>query len=206
VGDDPILESWPAMLDTTGIVTVASSIAAARAMLTAAETEGHTISADTPVYFNIGGQMYIADGTKTDGVWYLRLVNEPERDQLSTSTGETYTVNGSTYQNLLNGTIPARPYDRLFLAFGQANGQVTAGRVQLVARVAGVLGSRSAFGSDEMATQTSICMSVVTAGTDPDLHLSLIAGGGGTGTINIVGDTSARLCRFNVIAFPISMA
>jgi hypothetical protein len=196
------------MLDTTGIVTVASSIAAARAMLTAAETAGSAPTPDYPAYFNIGGNLYWSDGTKNDSAWVMRLVNEPERMILTTSTGGTYTVNGTTYTNLLDGdsSISARPYDRLMLAFGQANGQVTAGRVQLVSRIAGILGTRAAFGSDEMATQTSICMSVVTAGTDPDLHLSLIAGGGGTGTINIVGDTSARLCRFNVIAFPISMA
>ena len=67
---EAILPSLDEFARTTGSIRAVESVAAARSILTGAETAGLAPSPQYPAYFDIGGIIYRASGTKNaSGVW-----------------------------------------------------------------------------------------------------------------------------------------
>lgn len=204
VGDD-LLDAWPAMLDTAGILTTVASVAAARVALTAAETAGATITPATPAYFDINGIVYWADGTKNDTVWVLKPINEVEAYENSYSAGEKFT-RGANQQNLLvDSSLPVAPYDRLITAWGMAAGDCTAGSYNLVILINNTDGQLSRWDSGSgLQSQAVINMGIVRAGVDPQVKLAVRSGSATTNTIQMNNNPTAN--KIIVRADPITMA
>ena len=202
-GDD-LLAAWPALLDTAGIITTASTPAAARVMLTAAAAAGAAITTTCPVYFDIQGIVYRADGTKTDNVWDLRPVNETGSWQGSRDTQSTVTITNTDTVKVITAELSIRPYDRMVSCIGMMTYTNASGTLYLATMRGSTVGpvARITEGSGMVYIPDQIR---IPAGEDPDLHMILRGGGSGlTGTVTIAPYSDQT--RFSVLEFPTSMA
>ena len=202
VGDD-LVEAWPDAFDTAGVITVAASIAAARVMLTAAETEGHPITTATPVYFDIGGIIYKADGTKNGNVWILRPANEIEHAENVGSNDGTYTLAAGVKIQTIASTLPARPYDRMVMVTSAIYGSVTNGGIDVWAQINSNF-QYARLPGGESSSGTAVNIGMIAAGTDPGIYAGVMGAAGSGGTVALSG--SGAWNTLAVLAFPISMS
>lgn len=209
-GDD-LLAAWDTMLDTSGVVMVASSIASARAMMSTAETAGTTINSTYPAYFDIGGILYKADGSKgSDGDWRLRPVNETSTAENSYGGGRVITKGPYSRTVLITSSLSAVPYDRKVFATGMLSGIVSVGGYSVGVSIRGTdwqdarLTNTFKTNGSDMSSATAINLGTVPAGEDPQVQMSVISGGGDTNRVDISDAASA--CKLVVMAFPITMA
>ena len=144
VGDD-LVDAWPKAIDTAGVIIPASSVAAARTILTAAEAAGATITTATPAYFDVGGIVYKADGTKNSGAWIMKPVNEQGMYSAANSWSGAKTVAKDASINLTTLTIPAVPYDRGIIATGTSYGSNVSGVIFLGINIQGTAVSKARF-------------------------------------------------------------
>ncbi len=199
IGDD-LMEAFPRLLDTAGIITHASSVASARVALTQWEEAGASPTPDHPAYFDIGGVFYKADGTKNDAVWILKPWNEKEYVEQTGAAGVTVTVGNGQFKGILKSTLPIRPYDRMITAQGLVWGVVT-----------GEVGVDMRIGDDHVAASfwqggnsaSSINTARIPAGVAPDIEVGALGFGNG-GSIRV--SVEDRWVRLIVTAEPITMA
>ena len=202
-GDD-LLGALPTAVDTAGIITTASSVAAARVTLTKAATQGATITPTHPAYFDINAVLYRADGTKSsDGVWVLRPVNEPEFDLKQFAGPGSITVAQDEAHTLASSNLAARPYDRALIASATLFGVGTAGRTNLIISVSGSIRGRSRFDVGDEQSNSLTIQARIPAGTDPLIEIG-VHGGPGGGTVGVTG--SPDFNTLAAVAFPITMA
>lgn len=202
-GED-ILETLATMMDTAGIITPATSIPTARSLLTQAAAGGATITTARPMYFDIGGIVYRADGSKTSEVWALAPVNQAE------TIVETYIGSGSITRTpgsqhaLIESSLPVRPYDRSVMVTGMANAGVS-GTVGLCVLIRNTAGATSRWQSGAgQETATAVNAGIIPAGVDPQIILALSFGGSSNSTVTV--SSSADANRLIVQAQPVTMA
>ena len=207
VGDEPILESIAAMMDTAVVSTPALSPDTAALAIATAVAAGADVSSANPMKFLIGQNEYVADGTQTDGKYYLRPVNEVEYSEVAYTTDQTITrVGQGLYNRLVTAKLGVRDYDRVAIGWGVATGDVTAGRFNMVVRMNGTKDGQLARWdtADNANTVTTFNLAKIAAGNAPDINLSTMSAGTGTNTVNMAGSTNST--KLVVLAFPISMA
>lgn len=202
-GDD-LLGGFAEAFASAGVVTVAASVAAARLALTSAQSAGATITPARPVYFNIGGILYLADGAKQAGVWVLRPVNEVELVEQTKQIGSTFTVQPETFTPIITSSLQVRPYDRVIQAFGMLWGDVT-GRVNLDVRI-GDDHVLAQFATGQNATQSATNTARIPAGQAPDIVLGLHGGLVSEGAGSVYLSRADKWNRLVVRADPITMA
>ena len=192
VGDD-LLGAWPSMLDAAGIVTLADSVAAARVMLTAAESGGHPPTPAHPFLTLIGGNLWWADGTKSaDGVWVLRPVNELEvDDQTYTGTWGGSLAPGQ-FTGMATSALLVRPYARLATVTAGAYVASLSGNVDLCILCQGRM-RLVRVDSADAASYAGSLQAVIPAGVAPQISMGLRGGSGG-GSVSLSRDS-----RFNYL-------
>ena len=200
---DNILPSLGEIARTTGSIRAVDSVAAARTILTAAETAGLAPTPQYPAYFDIGGIVYRATGAKVNSVWTLSPINETEVT-VNNYAGGTITRESGAQHALITSSLPARPYDRVVSAQGMVNASAngTIGLRILILNAGGAT-ARWETGAG-LQTQTAINSGVVPAGVDPQVILALTFGGTGNSTATI--SSSAGANRLIVEAKPITMS
>lgn len=203
MGDD-LLEAWPKALDTAGIIIPASSVAAARTVLTAADAAGATITTATPAYFDVGGIIYKADGTKNSGVWVMKPVNEQGMYSAANSWSGAKTLAKDSSINLTSLTIPAVPYDRGVIATGTSYGSNVSGVIFLGISIQGTAVSRARFATGDNESASVVNSGTIPAGVDPTVQLRLYGGSPSGGSLTLLSDST--LNRFVASTFPISMS
>ncbi|RTE47669.1 hypothetical protein [Actinobaculum sp. 352] len=202
---DGIIASIETMADTAGIITPASDIATARGILATAIAAGAPISTGRPAYFDIGGIIYRSDGADTGGVYALSPVNEVETTFDSFSGGVYQRTSGSQ-SALITSKLPARPYDRVVIAFGMADAAVS-GIAGLRILIMDNSSPTTARWEDnaEMQTQNVFSMARIPAGVDPKVILA-VNFGGATGKVSKVTFSGATdVNKLAVMAMPITM-
>ena len=203
VGEN-ILSSLDTMADTAGVITVSSSVAAARAMLTQAIADGATVSATRPIYFDIGGIIYRADGTQKNSVHRLSPVNEIERYRFGRNddNGVSRPATAGSERTVISATLDVKPYDRSVSLEALCYGAIT-GNVWLRIYPPGENYVSSRFTSGDIQSQTVPARGVVKAGTSPEIKVVVVGGsGGGNITFGNTGDNTVLF----VDAFPASMS
>lgn len=199
--DDDLLGAWEAMLDTAGIITQVPSIAAARLLLTTAETAGRPPTSSRPAYFDIGGVVYRSIGAKNGSTWVLSPLSEREMVETpSTAAGEK-TLDAGEVFIVATSTLPARPYDRVVEVDGSLYGAVLAGAVDLGIRI----GTAKARYSRFQAGQNSVSLHLVgkiAAGVAPVITLVIMGGLAGS-KIALSGSTAYQ--GLDVAAAPVTM-
>ena len=202
VGEN-IPSSLDTMADTAGVITVSSSVAAARAMLTQAIADGATVSATRPIYFDIGGIIYRADGTQKNSVHRLSPVNEIERYRFGRNddNGVSRPATAGSERTVISATLDVKPYDRSVSLEALCYGAIT-GNVWLRIYPPGENYVSSRFTSGDIQSQTVPARGVVKAGTSPEIKVVVVGGsGGGNITFGNSGDNTILF----VDAFPASM-
>ena len=200
---DNILPSLGEITRTTGSIRAVASVAEALAILTAAETAGLAPTPQYPAYFDIGGIIYRASGTKNaSGVWILGPVNEIEAP-VNTYSGGTITRESGAQHALITSSLPARPYKRIVSATGMVNASVS-GIIGLRILILNTSGATSRWENGAgQQTQTVINSGIIPAGVDPQVILALSFGGTGNSTATISSAADAN--RLIVEAKPITM-
>lgn len=123
-GDDPILTSFPTMLDTAGIIRRIGDPASARALLST--LPDGTVTPTHPAYFDINGVFWVADGVKANGVWNLAPVSPREFYPLAVGGEKSFSfAKAWDVYVVATNTIPLRPYDRTLEIDASLLGQVT---------------------------------------------------------------------------------
>jgi hypothetical protein len=192
------------MLDTAGIVTPASSIAAARVMLTQWETDGAAPTPTYPAYLDIENIIYRADGTKSaDGTWIISPVNEVEFANQSSTDGAVYTLSAGQDHGLVTSSIGARPYDRAVYASAALIGTVLTGEIDAWVRV-GEQKRSTRFPSGDAASTSPINLGIVRAGVAAPVGMGVSGAGTDGGKIDLSANASYN--TLNVMAWPITMA
>ena len=199
---DKILPGLGEIARTTGSIRAVDSVAAARSILTGAESVGLAPSPQYPAYFDIGGIIYRATGTKSSGAWVLGPVNEIEA-HVNTTGGGSITREPGAQHALITSSLPMRPYKRIVSAQGMVNASVngTVGLRLLILNQAGAT-ARWETGAAQQ-TQTVINSGIVPAGVDPQVILALSFGGTGNSTATISSAADAN--RLIVEAKPLTM-
>ena len=200
---EAILPSLGEIARTTGSIRAVASVTEALTILTAAETAGLAPTPQYPAYFDIGGIIYRASGTKNaSGVWILGPVNEIEA-HVNTYSGGTITRESGAQHALITSSLSARPYKRIVSATGMVNAS-TSGTIGLRILILNAGGATARWETGAgLQTQTAINSGVVPAGTDPQVILALTFGGTGNSTATI--SSSADANRLIVEAKPITM-
>lgn len=203
IGED-IPASLETMADTAGVITVASSVASARSMLTQAVAGGATVSATRPIYFDIGGIIYRADGTQKNSVYRLSPVNEVERYRFGRDddNGVSRPATAGSERTVISATLDVKPYDRSVSLEALCYGAIT-GNVWLRIYPPGENYVSSKFTSGEVQSQTVPARGVVKAGTSPEIKVVVVGGSGGG---NITFGNSRDNTILFVDAFPASMS
>jgi hypothetical protein len=192
------------MLDTAGIITVASSIAAARVMLTQWETAGAAPTPTYPAYLDINNIIYRADGTKSsDGTWVLSPANETEFKEQYSTDGAIYTLNAGQDHGLVTSSIGARPYDRVIYASAALIGTVTTGEIDAWVRV-GEQKRSTRFPSGAAASTSPINLGIVRAGIAAPVGMGVSGAGTNGGKIDLSANAAYNV--LDVLAWPITMA
>lgn len=207
-GDD-LLASWRDYTDTAGLVVPAQSIASARSTLTRAVDNGANVTVNNPAYFDVGGVLYRADGSKgAGGAWVLKPANEVEYDVQRYGNGQsggwTGTVKSGASSGMCATKLIARPYDRMMMATAVAWGLVKSGSVDLALTGQNGELSLGRFSSGTQDCVTVTMLTFVRAGEQPSVSLAVRGGSPSGGTLTLSGDT--KLNYFSVLAFPVSMA
>lgn len=207
-GNDDLLTGWSKAFDTAGVIVQADSVDAARAELTRVETELQLTPTNTnPVYFDIGGVFYRADGSKssTTGRWIVSPFNEIESFEGSYSAGEKITRGPSQQNALITCDIPARPYDRMFDAWGIAVGDCTVGSYNLCLLIMNGDGQLGRWDDkDGTASVGTVNKRRVPKNTDPQVILAVRSGTASTNTIQLNNNAAAN--KLVVNAYPVTMA
>ncbi|RTE47725.1 hypothetical protein [Actinobaculum sp. 352] len=205
-GDD-ILGSLTTLMDTVGVVVPAASIATARTILDTALAAEAPISPDRPTYFDIGGIIYRATGEQSNSRYTLSPVNEVESTFDTFIPTAPFSRYGGNQSALVTSRLPARPYDRVVLAFGMADAQVNgiAGLRVLIADNSGPATSRWENNSS-LTTQTSFNMKLVPAGVDPKTILAVSFGGASSQVSTVTFSQAADVNKLMVLAFPVTMS
>ena len=207
VGDEPILESIEAMMDTAVVSTPAASIDTAALAIATAVAAGADVSSANPMKFLIGQNEYVADGTQSGGKYRLAPVNEIEYSEVALTADVEVSRNGTgLYNRLITADLPARPYDRVAIGWGMGAGNVSSGRFNLAVRMNGTKDGQLARwdSSDDANTVATLNLRKITAGTDPDINLSTMSAGTGFNKITLA--KADNMTKLIVIAFPITMA
>lgn len=207
VGDEPILESIEAMMDTAVVSTPAASIDTAALAIATAVAAGADVSSANPMKFLIGQNEYVANGEKIDGKYYLRPVNEVEFSEVALTADVEVARNGTgLYNRLVTASLNVRDYDRVAFAWGVGTGNVTSGRFNLTVRMNGTKDGQLARWdtADDVNTVTTINLARIPAGTDPDINLSTMSAGAGFNQMNLA--KADNMTKLVVLAFPITMA
>lgn len=208
-GDD-LLAAWPLFAQSAGIIQKADSIADMRTRLAAAEAAGYPPTVTSPAYFDMNGIIYRATGeTGPNGVYNLKPVNEIEKDEKTfNKDGVTITRTAGAYSSLVKSTIPVRPYDRVFLAWGMMDGAIVDSKVDaysLAVRIGKRDGNLGRWENNaEMQTMSSFNMGIVAAGVDPDVDMAVKAGSNSNIASLRISDSN-QTNKLMVIAFPVSM-
>lgn len=203
---DPLLEAWPKAFDTAGIITSATSVASARAILTAAIAAGAQVTPTTPAYFGIGAGdkrvLYSADGTKNDGVYVLTAVNEVETDDQTYASTWSSTVGQDVFSGMMSTGLPVRPYDRRAIVDASIFGFAKSGAVDMCVQGHGRIKlARLTPGDPQSVSATLQC--VIPAGATPSIAVGVRGGSGGGGSVQLSAD--ARFNTLYVTATPITM-
>ena len=197
---DSILDSLAGAADTAGVVTVAASVAEARVILTQATANGSVVSPGRPVYFDILGVVYRADGTKRNNVWQLAPINMQER--VRANRGENSGVKRTLAQgqeiNVITTTLDARPYDRAISLQALVYGSMT-GTVWMRVYPPGEPYVSARFSTDDVQSNFVPARGRIAAGTSPEIRVTAVGGYGG-GTITF-GNGSDNTLLF-IDAFP----
>lgn len=201
-GDD-LLAAWRDYTDTAGIMIPAQSVAAARSTLSRAITGGASVTPSNPAYFDIQGNVYRADGSKSQsGAWVLRLVNETETGS-DTYRGEWHgSLKQNEFSDMVRFSIPARPYDRLLTVTANAYGRCEKGRVDLAIVGPDNALSAAQFAPDTESSVSTILMMTVSAGGSPEIQVG-VRGAFGGGTVAL--SSQSRLNTVVWKAEPITM-
>ena len=186
-GDD-LLEAWENAFDSAGVVFPAQSVAAAREILTRAEDAGHPPTSARPAYIDVTGVLYRADGSKTNGRWILRPVNEAQAMEGSIGESHQWALKSNQRADTATVNLGVRPYDRLVLATFIVWGEVIKGVIDahltIMMRNFAARFPAKEFGST--VTVTGMC--VVPAGQDPAVRAGFTGAAGVGGTFNFTAD------------------
>lgn len=202
VGDD-LLASWTRLADSAGVVVPVASVAAARAVLTRIEADGAAPTANHPAYFDISGNLYKADGSKTDGVWALHAMGEPDVDEVTyTGTWEN-TLGAGAYSGMMISALESRPYDRWVLVTAGIYGAVLSGNVDLCVQVQGRMRLSRLDTGDAQSVSLTV-QGKIPAGSAPSITAGVRGGSPSGGRARLSADS--RFNYLTAMAVPISMA
>lgn len=192
--DEDILQGITTMAANLGVIIPASSIAAARALVT--QLEG--VSPANPVYFNVDRCLYVHDGATFMPASQTDVAIDYYTAGVSTS------LNEGQYSGMAATSLPTRPYARAYVAIGQAWGHAPVGHVDLAiidgnSAPAGMSLARWSTGTDR-ESRTAVNMGVIPAGQKPNIAMGVRGGSPSGGTIRLSADP--KLQRLMVMAFP----
>ena len=205
-GED-VLQGLFGAFNAAGVFTQADSIEDARSQLSSAEADGVTPTPTNPLLFLIHNNTYISDGSKSvGGQWRLLKMDEVEGVETFYNDGGRITIeSGKTYVIMRSG-LPARPYDRLVVAWSMGNAQVIQGVAGLVTFINGVDGQVGRWtDTAAMESQSSFNMGIVRANADPRVETGIQAGRGEGQWSIIQMSGSGNTNKLAVLAFPITM-
>lgn len=202
-GDD-LLAAWPRMLDTVGVIVRAQSITAARQMLTAQVGQGLAVSTDKPVYFDVNGVLYRADGTKGGGQYVLRIVSESQMVKDSPSAWTTHTLASDQRKQMVTSSLPAAPYPRHVKATWIMNATVSAGVGYAYVEMPGDKGFADIRRDTHGATATAVAVGRVEAGVAPQISAGVVGASGVGATVGVNGNSAFN--KLIVEAYPASAA
>lgn len=210
VGDD-IIDSLAKMGATTGGMTTLPSIAAFNTLLAAAEGAGEPATPEHPMYGDISGVVYRADGTYNSDLqrYKMRPLNQVEYSEDTCShfvgTGNSITLN-NTQHDFMFDKFAVRDYDRLVIAWSQVlllwKGPSNDWGMNFGLKFSDDVGERIVRleASNEWQEFTVFSMKRIPAGVDPNVRVFIR----GQGTTTISGNQAVnRLC---CLAFPINMS
>ncbi len=198
---EAILPSLGEIARTTGSIRAVESVAAARSILTGAETAGLAPTPQYPAYFDVAGIIYRADGTKSAGAWVLVPVSEREFVSTPSTDSATYTyASGFGARIVATSPLAARGYDRMVEVDGCLYGSVT-GSVDLGIHI----GTKRRYVrfSTGQNTQTLRLTAKVPAGTSPGINLVVYPRLPGS-SISLAG--AEDYVGLDVAASPVAMA
>ncbi|MCR2051453.1 hypothetical protein NSA19_00995 [Actinomyces bowdenii] len=202
-GDD-LLGSWKALADTANVIVTAQSVRAAREMLTRATVQGFILDSAHPVYFNILGNLYCADGQKApDQTWVLHAMSEPDHWEGTYGAVWSNTLTNGQFTGVIRCGMTARPYDRWATISAGFYGNALSGHVDLCVSAHGKM-RLSRFDAGDAQSVTLTCQCRIPAGATPDIQLGVRGGGPSGGRVSLTADR--RFNYLEVLASPISMA
>ena len=198
---EAILPSLGEFARTTGSIRAVESVAAARSILTGAETAGLAPSPQYPAYFQIYGILWWCEGKGSDTAWDIKPVSEREFVSTPSTDSSTYTyADGFGARIVATSPLAARGYDRMVEADACLYGSVT-GSVDLGIHI----GTKRRYVrfSTGQNTQTLRLTAKVPAGTSPGINLVVYPRLPGS-SISLTGATD--YVGLDVAASPVAMA
>lgn len=206
-----LLEGFERSLDTVGSIVREASVGAARTRLSQAEAAGKGASVAYPWYFQIQGNLYMADGEKgsSSGNWVLRPLGENEIWEGEYALGSLLHVNQFQWSTMITADLPARDYDRAVTATGFSYGAVNTGRANLGLRIgdsADQAEARFESGGSADAAAVSVANSGrIPAGVKPTIQLGVVGDwSGGKSAVKL--GAAGKLSKLVVITYPVTMA
>ena len=205
IGDD-LLGAFGDLATDAGVITRVESVAAARALLTAATSAGAVINMANPAYFDIGGVFYRCVGKNSSAVWVLAPFNEVEVGEKTYANGKVHDMPANWHSPLLTADLSAKPYDRVVIAYGYAWGNVISGQPDLALYVGSTdqynFARFDTYGGNQGSTVTVVNSGIIRAGVVPDIALNLYAW---NAPAKVQLDANGRWNRLMWQAMPISM-
>lgn len=199
---DDLLAAWQKLSDTAGVITVADSVAAARATLDQMSAANAAPSSRNPAYFDIGGVVYRADGRKSGRVWTLAPLNEVEFDDVTYSGSWRNSLNAGQSSTMMTSRLPARPYARRVAIDANIWAYALRGNMDMALSAHGKM-KLARIASGEAHSVSATLQVVIPAGVQPDITVS-IRGASGGGEASLAQDS--RFNTLSVTAYPITMS
>lgn len=187
---DPITSSLEGMAQSSGVITRVESIAVARATLTTAEAAGTAPTAQDPAYFDIRGILYTADGTKRDGAFVLRAMNEVETNEVTYQSkwGPTELRDGQ-YTGFMTATLGAQPYPRIVLVNAALYVYAVSGIVDGLLSFQGRRVRKTRAAESEVGSVDFFYQGWIPSGVQPRIEVGLIGAAGRGGRAASSTDT-----------------
>lgn len=202
----PWPQGWAKSIDSAGTILREASIDSARERLTLAETMLAGPTDETPWYFMVHDNLYIAKGDKTSaGKWVLTCANEVEAYEKAYTGGANVTVGTNGFSEMLSFPLPVRPYRRLVEVHAFAYGIAT-GVVNLATFITGydstLRQSRFSTGSPTSVAVADIAR--IEADQSVTVRVGIRGDSGGGGSVSLTGNQQHN--EAFVKCYPLSMA
>lgn len=201
-----LIDAFKTFAAQPGKIIPVASIAAAGVLLDRAASNNVTVNATNPAFFSVGASrptQYVCVG-KDGEDWDLVPFNEVESDERTElGSGKVISVAKDQHYWTNQSTLPARPYDRLVIAWATNHYTQASGSIDMQC----VIGTDIALAHIPSGDNQSVAvfnMGIIRAGVTPVIE-SRTAGGGPSGGTYKLNAGDRRQNRLVVAAFPIRM-